>query len=95
MIYKNSRYTNTPLYSRDDTMVFKRRNMQNYDTKQSKVHVFIQGETLPMLAQRYYRDTQLWWAILEANPKYRCPLDIVYGDVLIIPPIEEVLRANE
>lgn len=95
MIYKNSRYTKTPLYSRDDIMVFKRRNLQNYNTRESQVHTYIQGETLPMLANKYYNDTQLWWCILEANPKYRCPLDINYGDILVIPPLGEVLNINE
>lgn len=95
MIYKNSRYTKTSLYSRDDIMVFKRRDLENYNTKEAQVHTLIQGENLPLLANKYYGDTQLWWCILEANPKYRSPLDIRHGDVLIIPRLSEVLKINE
>lgn len=95
MIYKGSRYTNTEVYHRNEIEVFKRRELFDYNVKNAQIHTFIQGENLSRLAQQYYEDTQLWWCILEANPQYRCPLDIKYGDKLIIPHRDEVLKIYE
>lgn len=43
-----------------------------------------QGETIDLLARRFYGDERLWWRILDANPTI-FPLDIKPGDVLNIP----------
>ena len=42
------------------------------------------------LAVKYYGNPELYWVILDANPQYRCELDIKKGDRLIIPSYEEV-----
>ena len=49
-------------------------------------HVGVGGETLDMLAARYYGREELWWRIADANA-----LDMLFqlapGDRLVIPPL--------
>ena len=91
MIYKGSRYSNTEMYNRDGTNVYTRRQMRNFSTENSLKHTFIQSDTLSTIAHTYYGDAQLWWVILEANPKYTTIFDIKIGDILEIPSRDEVL----
>lgn len=49
-------------------------------------HTLIAGETLDLLAQRYYGREDLWWRIADANPP-RFPGDWKPGEVLRIPPL--------
>jgi nucleoid-associated protein YgaU len=91
-IFKNSRYTTTPAYIRDGETVFRKRSRVSFNLTGAVTHRFTQGEHLDALALKYYNDTQLWWVILEANPKYRSELAINPGDSLIIPTYEEVMK---
>ncbi len=45
---------------------------------------FIQGDSIDLLAQRFYGDEGLWWRILDANPLIY-PLDIQPNNALNIP----------
>ncbi len=54
-------------------------------------HTLVGGETLDLLAARYYGREDLWWRIADANPN-RFPLDWQPGDVLVIPPIRTATR---
>lgn len=92
MIYKGSRYTDTGLYDRNGTLLFNIRQPLALGTKNSIIHTFCNGDRLDNLAVKYYGNPQLYWVILEANPKYRCELDIKYGESLIIPDFEEVRK---
>jgi nucleoid-associated protein YgaU len=56
-------------------------------------HVVTQGETVDLLARRYYGDERLWWRILDANPLVY-PLDLQPGDVLNIPAPALATRAT-
>lgn len=92
MIYKGSRYTNTELYDRSGTLMFKIRDRINFSHTKATTHIFDESDRLDGLAKKYYGDSQLWWVILEANPKYRCELDIKYGDELVVPDYTEVFK---
>jgi len=47
-----------------------------------------QGDRLDLLANRFYRDSRLWWLIAEANPDYLYPDDLLEpGRQIIIPPV--------
>lgn len=50
------------------------------------VHVVVGGETLDLLALRYYGNEELWWRIADANP-LRTLFDLAPGDELVIPPL--------
>jgi len=91
-IYKNSRYTKTPLYNHDGNLVFKRRKRFEFSIKGAVQHRFMESDRLDNLARDYYGDAQLWWVILDSNPKYRAEIDIVNGDILVIPAYEEVMK---
>jgi nucleoid-associated protein YgaU len=42
------------------------------------LHMIVQGDRLDRLAQNYYGDPRLWWAIAQANPGLLSPADILY-----------------
>lgn len=92
MIYKNSRYTNTGVEVKDGHSSFKIRNRISFSEDNAIVHQFTLGDRLDGLAMTYYNDPQLWWVILEANPQYRCEIDIPYGSNLVIPNVNEVRK---
>lgn len=55
-------------------------------------HVVKHGETIDLIARKYYGDERLWWRILDANPLIY-PLDLQPGDDLLIPAAGPVTRA--
>lgn len=91
MIFKNSRYTNTPVSSKSGLVSFKLRTRFKFNLTNAKVHQYSLGETLDGLALHYYQDSQLWWVFLEANTQYKTLFDVKYGDNLIVPSYEEVM----
>ncbi len=54
-------------------------------------HVVIGGETLDLLARRYYGREDFWYRIADANPG-RFPMDWKAGDTVVIPPIRVATR---
>ena len=54
----------------------------------------VEGDTLDGIAYKQYQDASLWWAILDANPKYQHEVEIKAGDVLTVPPLSEVVRVS-
>lgn len=90
MIYKGSRYTKTALYDRQGTLMFHQRQRISFGRKNCVIHTYSQSDRLDNLAVKYFGNPQLYWVILEANPNYRCELDIKVGDKLLIPSYAEV-----
>jgi len=55
---------------------------------QSLRHVVADGETLPLIAQHYYRDITLWTLIYQANQdRLSSPELLPVGTELVIPPV--------
>lgn len=56
-------------------------------------HVIREGERLDGLAHYYFRDSRLWWRILDANPDLLFTgvmlLDEFAGETLLIPRAKE------
>lgn len=56
-------------------------------------HVVSKGERLDRLAYYYFRDSRLWWRIVDANPDLLFTgvllLDDFAGQTLLIPKAEE------
>ena len=92
MIYENSRYLGAVVSEVEGVYVFKPRSKHKISELGAKVHLFSEGDTLDGLANYYLGNAQLWWAILEMNPKYRSELEIPYGENLIIPSYHEVVK---
>ena len=61
------------------------------DYPDSLEHTVVGGETLDLLAFRYYGREDLWWRIADANPG-RFPLDWAAGDTIVIPPLRVATR---
>lgn len=88
MIFKGSRYEDTPVTLRNNTLILTRRDLVK-DLEHYR-YIAIQGDTLMNIAYKCYEDESLWWRIMESNPKYKTPLDVQPGDVLLIPFRDEV-----
>jgi len=46
------------------------------------LHMVVEGDRLDLLAQHYYGDARLWWAIAQANTERSLPQDLIYENVL-------------
>jgi len=58
-------------------------------------HQWKQSDSLDGLANHYLGDPQLWWVILDVNPKYMLPWEIEIGDVLRIPTKKTYRKMRE
>lgn len=50
-------------------------------------HVYVEGERLDQISQRYYNRPGFWWIIMEYNPNITDITDIPAGTVLKIPNV--------
>lgn len=94
-VYQGSRYVKTPLFMRGDTPVMGIRTRNKFNLAEATYYTVIQGDTIDGIAYKRYNNAQLWWAIMDANPQYQSELEIKAGDVLCIPPFEEVVKVSE
>lgn len=93
-VYENSRYLHTRVMTRlgwdSPTLQMRERFSFNHDNCTS--YEWCDGDTLDGVAYKYYENTALRWAILDANPKYRTEFDIKNGDIILIPDYDEVVN---
>lgn len=92
-VYENSRYLHTRIETRlgwdSPTLQMRKRFQFNQDS--CELYEWCEGDTLDGVAYKFYEQTALRWAILDANPKYRTEFDIKNGDILLIPDYDEVV----
>lgn len=92
-LFKGTRYTHTPAYIRDgQTLVLDIREPATFDLTNAKYYTFVEADTIDGIAYEEYGNAALWWAIMDANPQFEHEIQIRPGDLLVIPPIEEVLK---
>lgn len=93
-MYENSRYLQTPLYTRNGNQspILKMRERFSFNIAEASIHEWVEGDSLDGIAFKYYGVCALRWAILDANPKYRTEYDIKYGDRIFIPSYDEILE---
>lgn len=93
-MYDNSRYLRTAAYTRTgfNNLMLKTRNRFSFNAQNCTSYEWTVGDTLDGVAYRYYNESALRWAILDANPQYRTEFDIAYGDIILIPSYEEVVN---
>jgi len=60
----------------------------------SVLHTVIGGETLDLIAWKYYRREELWWRIADANPGLE-PFALTPGQTIAIPPLRLATRAGK
>ena len=95
-VFQNSRYVKTSAYiRRGETLILNIRKRNHFNDSDCTYYTVIRGDTLDGIAYRVYGNAQLGWAIMDANPVYQSEVEIKAGDVLKIPPFEEVVRVSE
>lgn len=95
-VFQGSRYVRTPAYvRRGETLVLKIRERNHFNESSCSYYTVVRGDTLDGIAYKFYANAQLGWAIMDANPVYQSETDIQAGDILMIPPYEEVVRLSE
>ena len=92
----SSEPTPTPTTSPIPNQSISNNEEQNYVIKDGGFqHTVKPGDTISLLAQRFYGDKDLWPLIIKANPSFENHVDLIeVGDVLIIPNIEKVSTPN-
>ena len=95
-VYQGSRYVKTPAYIRQgETLLLMIRERVHFDESECKYYTVVQGDTIDGIAYTQYGNAQLGWAIMDANPVFQSEMDIKAGDVIKIPPFEEVVKYSE
>lgn len=95
-IHVGSRYIRTPIYARNgNAFIFDIRSKAKFNPENATYYTVVQGDTVDGIAYKFYGNANLYWAIMDANPKIQSELDIGAGVVLMIPDFEEVARASE
>jgi len=82
-----SRYRSVPVLDVDGRLaVGQRPERLPLAAKGGAEHVVVGGETLDLLAVRYYGREELWWRIADANA-LPVVFELAPGDRLAIPPL--------
>ncbi len=94
-VFKGSRYVKTSAYiRRGEALVLSIRKKNKFNLSNATYYTVVQGDTIDGIAYKQYGNAQLYWAIMDANPQYQSELDIKPGDLLTIPPYEEVVKVS-
>lgn len=93
-VFHGSRYVPVPAYLCRGTSTLQLRPRTKMDLTNASFVTVVEGDTLDGIAYKQYQDASLWWAILDANPKYQHEVEIKAGDVLTVPPLSEVVRVS-
>lgn len=94
-IFSGSRYINTPIYVRKgQEYIFDIRKKYNFNLDNADYYTVVQGDTIDGIANKFYNNASLYWAILDSN-SLMSELDVYPGMVLAIPPYEEVVSVSE
>ena len=95
-VFQNSRYVKTSAYiRRGETLILNIRKRNHFKDSDCTYYTVVRGDTIDGIAYRIYGNAQLGWAIMDANPTFQSEIEIKAGDVLKIPPFEEVVRVSE
>ena len=95
-VFRGSRYVKTPAYVRGgQTLILDMRERSHFNEANCAYYTVVQGDTLDGIAHKKYGNAQLGWAIMDANPSYQSEIEIKPGDILKIPPFEEVVMVSE
>lgn len=92
MFFKGSRYANVPdlIYTSPDGRQIKYKGQRfTPKTIAQSGHLVHQGERLDHIAQRYYRDPERFWRIVDAN-QVMWPEELTQnaGRIILVPPSE-------
>ena len=95
-VFQGSRYVKTPAYvRRGETLILSMRARNQFKESNCRYYTVVQGDTIDGIAYKQYGNAQLGWAIMDANPTYQSEIEVKAGDIIKIPPFEEVVRVSE
>ena len=80
MFFQGSRYLTVKDYTvtgKDGRSVKLKRTRSLRATQSSFVYQVKQGDRLDLLAQKFYRTPRKWWLIVDANPGFVDPVDLL------------------
>ena len=93
MLFQGTRYTNTPAYIRDGgALIVDIREQAEFDLSKATYYTVVEGDTVDGIAYKQYGNAALWWAIMDANPQFQHEIEIKPGELIAVPPYEEVLK---
>lgn len=92
MFFRNSRYADVEDHHITDQkgrVISYKKIRLIHETKARMVHQVVQGDRLDLIANRYYKDPELFWRICDANLAM-WPEDLASkpGKRILIPPSE-------
>ena len=92
-MFDDSRYLHTKMILRKgmDDYTLAMRQRYHFNEALGTYYEWREGDTLDGVSFRQYGNTDLRWAILDANPKYKTEFDICSGDSIFIPNYDEVV----
>lgn len=92
-VFSGSRYVQTSAYIRHgEALILSIRNKPNFNLDNATYYTVVQKDTIDGIAYKLYGNAQLWWAIMDANPRFQSELEIKPGDILVIPEYDEVMK---
>ena len=95
-VYRGSRYVKTPARVQDGTtLMLKLRDRVIFNENSCSYYTVLKGDTIDGISYKLYGNAKYWWAIMDANPRFESEIEVKPGDVLMIPPFDEVVRACE
>lgn len=93
-VLPTSRYAALPTWTVDGRLSLGQRLLVPDDQAPTVEHRLEFGETLDLLATKYYGRADLWWRIADADPR-RFPMDFRVGEVVLVPLGPSVTRRPE
>ena len=89
MINKLSRYVNGTIgqVKKDNNLIstYVYRNFR-IDTKiDYSEYTFVEGDRVDILATKFLGDSKAWYRIMDINPEFSDPFDILPGEIIRIP----------
>lgn len=96
MLFKKSRYENTPLFASDEQgrTVFPGLRGRGIGAATPVLeHEVAVGDRLDHLGQHYYNNDRHWWRLMDASPEFLYGDDVLGGDsagqALPVPKLKE------
>lgn len=93
-VFEGSRYMTGKLkrFGRDFPLIDIRRPAR-FSPDDCERHTVRPGERVDGIAYERYGRADLWWAIMDANPRYFGEMEIKPGDVLLLPHMRDIAGA--
>lgn len=89
-VYRLSRFIHSEIDLFNYPVILMRIRKQYDFSKNNTAYMFKAGDNVRNLAYKFYGTPDVWWAILDANPRFQSEIDIQVGDILKIPSQQEV-----